>query len=168
MPSSSKSQGLEAALWGMLMGGHRKANPPTPEAPSLCSSLPMTPDKRAIPKWEPFKTRSAMGKHHGQASLCGYGGGGACQQPALASPALETRPIQSGVDLKNQATQQPDPGLAREEDPTMLLAELTYLFSTHPHPFLWTMCSWVHVHTHRHPLWALGSPFSQTIREITS
>lgn len=42
MLSSSKAQGLEAALWSVLMGGHRKTNPsPTPETPSL----PETPQE---------------------------------------------------------------------------------------------------------------------------
>lgn len=84
MLSSSKAQGLEAALWGVIMGGHRKTNPsPTPEAPSL----PETPDEREIPKWEPFRTRSAREdqapRDRGQASLCVYGGGGHANSPPL-------------------------------------------------------------------------------------
>lgn len=135
---------------------------PLPEAPSLCSSLPPTPGKREIPKREPFKTRSAMGK------------------PPFVRMGVRSKPA-AGPCLTRFAdkahsgwgrSEEPSHSAARtsldQRGPTVLPAELTHLFPIHPHPCLRTVCSRGSVCTHRHPLWALGSPFSQTATEITS
>ena len=55
------------------------------------------------------------------------------QQPSLPPPSFQTRPIQSGVTLKNQATQQPVPTLTREGPHPALGSPHHYLGSGYPH-----------------------------------
>lgn len=114
---------------------------PLPEAPSLCSSLPLTPDKREIPKWEPFKTRSTMGK---PPFVCMGVRGMPAAGPCLTRFADKAHSGWGG-------SEEPGHSAARtsldQRGPTVLPAELTHLFPIHPHPCLRTVSSRGSVHS---------------------
>ena len=56
-----------------------------------------------------------------------------CQQPSLPPPSVQTRPIQSGVTLNNQATQPTGPTLTRKGPHPAFGSPHRYLGSGCPH-----------------------------------
>lgn len=135
-PASHKSQGLGAGGWGRLRGGPGKANPSTPEA----SSLPLTPDKREIPPWEPFRTRPARGPSSmglwASIPSCAWerrGEGMPTALPCLTHFADKAHSV--GAALKKppgHPVAKPSPD-QRGTPPCSWLG-LPHLFSTHPIP----------------------------------
>lgn len=120
VPTHSQSRHLREALRGHDGDTGNVISPsPAPEVASLASCLPRTLTGGNSQVGRSPKSRPARQNHApwdcGQVSLCVNlcvcGGGVATA--LLSPPSFQIRPIQSGVALRNQATQQPGPALTR-------------------------------------------------------